>query len=210
MRKTVVLLITVSMLLALFGCAKRVPASAGETTESNAESTLDKTKPDRALFDAIVIGKTTIAEFFDIILGNGHKYEYESNLYGRPIYRFECTDGGYVYVEFTYIFKENGEIDTVDIEVVRNVTKEYSEPIYDRALLEQISVGMSAREFFALFDGDTGNSTGSGEWILEYKSTDGSTAVVYLSRPMSTSGESNLQDYFEVKRFYFIEPTDNA
>ena len=197
------LLITASMLLALFSCAKQKPASVVEsTTEPAAESTLDKTKPDRALFDDIVIGKTTRAEYFAIV----GDYDYESFFFGRDIDRFEWSDAGYVYVEFMYAFEENGEIK--DLSVVRNISKDYTEPTYDRALLEQVSVEMSARDFFALFDGDTGNDIGSGRWILQYLCTDGSIATVVLARPKATSGESYPVNYFEVESFKITEPTN--
>ena len=86
MKRTVVLLITVSMLLALFGCAPNKLASTVNSTTTEPTGTITeasgkKSTIDRALFDDIVIGKTTRAEYFAIV----GDYDYESFFCGRDI-----------------------------------------------------------------------------------------------------------------------------
>ena len=190
MKRTVVLLITVSMLLALFGCAPNKPASTVNSTTTEPTGTITeasgkKSTIDRALFDNIVCGKTTKAEYLDIVRG----YEYEDYIRGRNVDRFKCTDGGYIYVEFTYSF-EHGEVCDVNV-IVNTVSEEYTIPVHDRTLFDQITVGMYTSDMLALLGGDPGTRVTSGLWVAEYLLNDGSRAYVVFNgkNPFDSSCE---------------------
>ena len=202
MKRTVVLLITVSMLLALFGCAPNKPASTVNSTTTEPTGTITeasgkKATIDRALFDDIVIGKTTRAEYLDIVRG----YEYEYCIRGRNVDRFKCSDGGYIYVEFTCSYEEDGKFKAM---VVRSISDEYTIPVHDRALFEQITVGMSERDLYALLDGEGGTCVTSGHFVFEYLLTDGSRG--YLS--FGSAGEGYSDDYQVVAAVSIKEPTN--
>ena len=194
MRKTVVLLITVSMLLTLFGCASKKPASTGETTTAPAvETTCENNLVDRSLFDSVVIGEEFDWKTFS-------KYEREEYLRAM-VERFKCTDGGYIYVEFATSFFENGEIDSI---VVKRISDEYTIPVHDRALFEQVTVGMSQRDLYTLLDGDEGTCVTSGRFVFEYLHSDGSRG--YLT--FGSAGEGYPENYNVVDAVYIKEPTN--
>ena len=201
MRKIIVLLITVSMLLALFGCASKKPASTGETTTEPTgtitEASGKKATIDRALFDNIVCGKTTLSEYLDIVRG----YEYEDCIRGRNVDRFKCSDGGYIYVEFTHSYEEDGKFKAT---VVKSISDEYTIPVHDRALFEQVTVGMSERDLYALLDGDGGTCVTYGRFVFEYLLSDGSKG--YLT--FGPAGEGYSEDYSVVDAVSIKEPTN--
>lgn len=202
MKRISFIVLVIVCLTVVSGCApkKHLPSECETTTEPTGtitEASGKKATIDRALFDNIVCGKTTLSEYLDIVRG----YEYEDCIRGRNVDRFKCSDGGYIYVEFTHSYEEDGKFKAT---VVKSISNEYTIPVHDRALFEQVTVGMSERDLYALLDGDGGTCVTSGRFVFEYLLSDGSKGYLRFG----PAGEGYSEDYSVVDAVYIKEPTN--
>lgn len=188
MKRTLLIVLAAVLMVVMLGCASNKPASTGETTtEPAAESTLDKTKPDRELFARLTVG-TSVTKLDELL---GKWYDFERPYFGRGLRQYECSDGGYIYVDMITLFLDEENVDLV----VKSVSDTLPPiPMHEREVLEQITLGMKESEVIALLN-DDGALVSSGQRCVEYLCTDGTALQVTYRQ--------------NVVELSFGEPTDN-
>ena len=171
MRKIMIVILSALLVMSTVSCAKRAPTSTGETTtEPAAESTLDKTKPARELFAKLTVG-TSVTKLDEVL---GKSYDFERPYFGRSLRQYECSDGGYIYVDMITLFLDEENVDLV----VKSVSDTLPPiPMHEREVLEQITLGMKESEVIALLN-DDGALVSSGQRCVEYLCTDGTALQV--------------------------------
>ena len=122
MRKILVLLITVSMLLALFGCEKRLPASVVESTTEPASVSLNTKE---ILLSALIPGVTTKGDNYPWEIMQ--RFRIESPTEGHNVWKVYCADGEAVYVSWRLIIDEDGGYN----EIVQSVSDTFAIPIHE-------------------------------------------------------------------------------
>ena len=198
MKKLLLIILSVVLLLTTVSCASKKQSTA-ETTTDPAETTPAVTdesgKPYKKLFEKLTPG-TSVAKFKELL---GGSFEHEDVYEGRNLRKYLCADGE-IYVDMKTVFLEDGEVDLV----VKSVSETCPPiPTHEKAVLEQITVGMKESEVYELLD-DCGAWITSGVRTMEFLCTDGSKLRVQFDDFL----DSVKLDYNVVKTVEFIEPKE--
>ena len=106
----------------------------------------------------------------------GGFFEHEDVYEGRNLRKYLCADGE-IYVDIKTVFLEDGEVDLV----VKSVSETCPPiPTHEKAVLEQITVGMKESEVYELLD-DCGAWITSGTHCVHFLCTDGSRLSVLFT-----------------------------
>lgn len=198
MKKIALLLILAVMILTVLSCASKKQSTAGTTTdpaETTPAVTDENGKPYKKLFEKLTPG-TSVAKFNELL---GGFFEHEDVYEGRNLRKYLCADGE-IYVDIKIVFLEDGEVDLV----VKSVSETCPPiPTHEKAVLEQITVGMKESEVYELLD-DCGAWITSGVRTMEFLCTDGSKLRVQFDN----NSDSGQLDYNVVKTVEFIEPKE--
>lgn len=194
MRKIIVLLITVSMLLALFGCEKGLPASVVESTTEPASVSLNTKE---ILLSALIPGVTTKGDNYPREIMQ--RFQIESPTEGHNVWKVYCADGETVYVSWRLIIDEDGGYN----EIVQSVSDTFAIPIHEKEEFDQISIGMSEIDVFNILGEQGYDWLLSSKIVRDFYCSDGTTVTITLDN-------LNFSESFTVTSIKFNEPTEGG
>ena len=194
MKKIVLLLITASMLLALFGCDKRLPASVVESTTEPAPVSLNTKE---ILLSALIPGVTTKGDNYPREIMR--RFRIESPTEGHNVWKVYCADGEAVYVSWRLIIDEDGGYN----EIVQSVSDTFAIPIHEKEEFDQISIGMSEIDVFNILGEQGYDWLLSSKIVRDFYCSDGTTVTI-------TFESLNFSEIFTVTSIRFNEPTEGG